>query len=239
MQRALLLLCLALPFFTSAASAGYRATLRGDPLIDAQWAAQLQAPPAVYGRNAPIDLRGTPRGGLLNIFLTPPDAVVRAPAGAQQPREVDPAFLPAIVDYAGKHGTGTVIIDTTARYLYLVEAGGKARRYGVGVGRDGFGWSGSVTVGRKAEWPTWTPPAEMRKRQPHLPVSMAGGPHNPLGARALYLHDNGRDTLYRIHGSNEPWTIGRAVSSGCFRMRNEDIIDLYARVPVGAHVVVR
>jgi lipoprotein-anchoring transpeptidase ErfK/SrfK len=238
MQRALLLLLLSLPFVASAASAGYRATVSGDPLIDAQWAAQLHGPPAVNGRNAPIDLRGTPRNGLLNILLTPPDAMVVAPPGAPQPREVDPAFLPAIVDYAGKHGTGTVIIDTTARYLYLVEAGGKARRYGVGVGRDGFGWSGTVTVGRKAEWPTWTPPAEMRKRQPHLPVSMAGGPDNPLGARALYLHDGGRDTLYRIHGSNEPWTIGRAVSSGCFRMRNEDVIDLYSRVPVGAHVVV-
>ena len=236
MQRALLLLILCFAF--SPAFAGYRAVVRGDPLIDAQWAAQLRPPPAVHGRNAPIDLSGTPRRGLLNIFLAPPDAVVRAPAAAPQPHQVDPVFLPAIVDYAGKHGAGTIVIDTRARYLYLVMAGGKARRYGVGVGRDGFGWSGTVMVARKAEWPAWTPPVEMRRRQPYLPVSMPGGPDNPLGARALYLHDNGRDTLFRIHGSNEPWTIGHAVSSGCFRMRNEDVIDLYARVPVGTKVVV-
>ena len=103
---------------------------------------------------------------------------------------------------------GTIVVDTGARYLYLVLPDGKAQRYGVGVGREGFGWRGRVRVGRKAEWPTWTPPAEMRKRQPYLPVSMAGGPNNPLGARALYLYDGGRDTLFRIHGSNEPWTIG-------------------------------
>jgi lipoprotein-anchoring transpeptidase ErfK/SrfK len=115
-------------------------------------------------------------------------------------------------------------------------------RYGVGVGREGFGWKGAVTVGRKAEWPTWTPPAEMRareaKRGRKLPVRMEGGPNNPLGARALYLHRGGADTLYRIHGTNEPWTIGLNVSSGCIRLVNDDVVDLYRRVKTGAKVVV-
>jgi lipoprotein-anchoring transpeptidase ErfK/SrfK len=151
---------------------------------------------------------------------------------------MDPAFLPAVVDYPTDERPGTIVIDPHQRFLYLVLEGGKAQRYGVGVGRDGFGWSGTVKVGSKAEWPRWTPPPEMRKRQPYLPVSMEGGPTNPLGARALYLHQGGRDTLFRIHGSNEPWTIGRAVSSGCFRMRNEDVIELYKQVDVGTRVVV-
>ncbi|PTW62346.1 L,D-transpeptidase-like protein [Breoghania corrubedonensis] len=149
-------------------------------------------------------------------------------------REFDPAFLPTVVDYDGPEAPGTIIIDTPSRYLYLVEANGTARRYGVGVGRPGFAWAGEHKVTRKAEWPEWRPPAEMRQRQPGLPTFMPGGPRNPLGARALYLGS----TLYRIHGSNEPWTIGHAVSSGCIRMRNEDVKDLYARVDVGTKVVV-
>ena len=132
----------------------------------------------------------------------------------QANRAIDPAFLPAIVDFPTAERPGTIVIDPHSRYLYLVLDGGKAQRYGVGVGRDGFGWSGTVRVGRKAEWPRWTPPAAMRERQPYLPVSMEGGPDNPLGARALYLYRGGSDTLYRIHGSNAPWTIGQAVSSG-------------------------
>ncbi|WP_321499287.1 L,D-transpeptidase [Breoghania sp.] len=155
------------------------------------------------------------------------------PAPRKQ-RRMDPAFLPTVVDYDGAETPGTIIIDTPSRYLYLVEAGGKARRYGVGVGRPGFQWAGVHKVTRKAEWPDWRPPAEMRKRQPNLPAHMPGGPRNPLGARALYLGS----TLYRIHGSNEPWSIGRAVSSGCIRMRNEDVQDLYARVDVGTRVIV-
>ena len=151
---------------------------------------------------------------------------------------IDPAYLPKVVDYQTNERPGTIIIDTGSRYLYVVLDGGKAQRYGVGVGREGFAWKGAVHVGRKAEWPTWTPPAEMRVRQPYLPVSMAGGPDNPLGARAMYLYDGGRDTLFRIHGSNEPWTIGHAVSSGCIRMRNEDVIELYQRTSVGTKVVV-
>jgi lipoprotein-anchoring transpeptidase ErfK/SrfK len=138
------------------------------------------------------------------------------------------------VSYDGKHRPGTIIINTTERRLYLVMADGKAMRYGVGVGRPGFDWAGSQTVTRKAEWPTWTPPASMLKRRPDLPRFMPGGPENPMGARAMYLGS----TLYRIHGSNEPETIGQAVSSGCIRMLNDDVIDLYDRVKVGARVVV-
>ncbi len=155
-------------------------------------------------------------------------------AAPRRQRRMDPAFLPKVVDYDGSEAPGTIIIDTPSRYLYLVEVGGKARRYGVGVGRPGFAWAGTHRISRKAEWPDWRPPAEMRKRQPNLPTHMEGGPRNPLGARALYLGS----TLYRIHGSNEPWSIGHAVSSGCIRMRNQDVEDLYARVDVGTRVVV-
>ncbi len=148
--------------------------------------------------------------------------------------DIDPKFLPTEVDWDGKQGPGTIVVDTGSRHLYLVQAGGKARRYGVGVGRPGFQWAGTHTITRKAEWPGWTPPPAMLKRKPDLPRHMDGGPDNPLGARALYLGS----TEYRIHGSNEPWTIGKAVSSGCIRMRNEDVTDLYGRVGVGTKVVV-
>ncbi|MEW5420327.1 L,D-transpeptidase [Amorphus sp. 3PC139-8] len=160
-------------------------------------------------------------------------AAVQA-GGAAASFKLDPKFMPTVIDYSGPYGPGTIVIDTEDRYLYLVEAGNKARRYGVGVGRPGFEWAGTHRVTRKAEWPGWTPPPQMRKRQPDLPAYMEGGPDNPLGARAMYLGS----TLYRIHGSNAPWTIGHAVSSGCIRMRNEDVIDLYDRVPVGSRVVV-
>ena len=155
---------------------------------------------------------------------------------ASDPRfySMDPVYLPTIVPYDGGQAPGTVIIDTNQRFLFLVLPDGQARRYGVGVGRPGFEWAGVHQVTRKAEWPDWRPPAQMRQRQPWLPEFMAGGPTNPLGARALYLGS----TLYRIHGTSEPWTIGTAVSSGCIRMRNEDVMDLYERVPVGARVVV-
>jgi len=138
------------------------------------------------------------------------------------------------VDYQGKEEPGSVVIDTPNHFLYLVEGGGKAMRYGIGVGRPGFTWSGVHTVSSKKEWPDWVPPKEMLERQPSLPHFMAGGPTNPLGARAMYLGS----TLYRIHGSNEPWTIGHNVSSGCIRMRNVDVMDLYDRVKVGTKVVV-
>jgi lipoprotein-anchoring transpeptidase ErfK/SrfK len=139
-----------------------------------------------------------------------------------------------IVNYRTNEAPGTVIIDTGNTYLYLVMPGGKAMRYGIGVGREGFTWSGVKTIERKAEWPDWTPPPEMIHRQPYLPRFVAGGPSNPLGARAMYLSGS----MYRIHGTNAPETIGEHVSSGCIRLVNEDVIDLYNRVHVGAKVVV-
>ena len=148
--------------------------------------------------------------------------------------QMDPQFLPQEVAYDAKEPAGTIVIDTPHHFLYLVEEGGHARRYGVGVGRPGFAWSGEHKITAKKEWPAWVPPEEMLQRQPELPRFMAGGPNNPLGARAMYLGS----TLYRIHGSNQPWTIGHNVSSGCIRMRNADVIDLYNRVKVGTKVVV-
>jgi lipoprotein-anchoring transpeptidase ErfK/SrfK len=139
-----------------------------------------------------------------------------------------------LVSYPTDEGAGTIIIDTPNTHLYYILGGGKAVRYGIGVGREGFTWSGVQVITRKAEWPDWSPPAEMLNRQPYLPRVMAGGPGNPLGARAMYLGD----TAYRIHGTNQPDTIGKHVSSGCIRMLNEDVIDLYARVNVGTKVIV-
>jgi lipoprotein-anchoring transpeptidase ErfK/SrfK len=138
------------------------------------------------------------------------------------------------VTYSGNHAPGTVVINTSERRLYLVLGNGQALRYGIGVGRVGFTWAGSTRVSAKKEWPDWTPPAQMLRRRPDLPRFMKGGPENPLGARAMYLGSS----LFRIHGSNEPETIGTAVSSGCFRMVNDDVIDLYNRVRVGAPVIV-
>jgi len=149
-------------------------------------------------------------------------------------RPLDPKYEKQVVEYHGKESPGTIVIDTPNKFLFLVQGDGKALRYGVGVGRPGFTWSGVKTVSAKKEWPAWTPPPEMLARRPDLPRHMEGGPQNPLGARAMYLGSS----LYRIHGSNEPWTIGTNVSSGCIRMRNEDVIDLYGRVGVGAKVVV-
>lgn len=152
--------------------------------------------------------------------------------------QIEPQFLPQMVSYQTEHKPGTIVIDTNNRFLYLVMEGGQAKRYGVGVGKPGFEWAGAHKVTRKAEWPDWHPPKEMISREAakghFLPAKMEGGPENPLGARALYLGS----TLYRIHGTNAPWTIGSAVSSGCIRMRNEDVTDLYGRVNVGAKVIV-
>lgn len=147
---------------------------------------------------------------------------------------VDPKFLRQEVVYPGHETPGTVIVDTSNKFLYLIENGGRALRYGIGVGRPGFLWAGVKTITAKREWPDWRPPAEMIARRPDLPRFMPGGIDNPLGARALYLGSS----LYRIHGSNEPWTIGTNVSSGCIRMRNDDVTDLYQRVKVGTKVVV-
>ena len=152
---------------------------------------------------------------------------------------LDPRFHRQTVAYDGAERPGTVVVDVDQRLLYLVGEDGTATRYGIGVGRDGFAWTGHAQIRRKAAWPNWTPPASMLLRRPELPVHMAGGLANPLGARAMYLYDGDRDTLFRIHGTNEPWSIGDAVSSGCIRMLNEDVFDLYNKVPVGAQVVVR
>jgi lipoprotein-anchoring transpeptidase ErfK/SrfK len=149
-------------------------------------------------------------------------------------RVIDPRFRKQEVAYEGPHKPGTIVIDTPQRFLFLIQPNGRALRYGIGVGRPGFSWAGMKTVSRKAEWPTWTPPPEMLKRRPDLPRFMPGGPENPMGARALYLGSS----LYRIHGTNEPHTIGQAVSSGCIRMTNDDVQDLYERVRVGAKVLV-
>nr|WP_040401417.1 L,D-transpeptidase [Amorphus coralli] len=150
-------------------------------------------------------------------------------------------FRRTLVPFRTSEPPGTIIIDTDRKYLFYVLPDFQAIRYGVGVGREGFGWSGEVEVGRKAEWPTWTPPAEMIERDPDSAKyagGMPGGPDNPLGARALYLYKDGRDSLYRVHGTNEPWSIGHSVSSGCIRMNNEDVIDLYSRTEPGTKVIV-
>lgn len=157
-------------------------------------------------------------------------------------RVVPPEFKRKLIRLETDEVPGTIIIDTNNKFLYLVEPGGRAIRYGVGVGKEGFGWSGIVKVGRKQEWPDWTPPPEMRAREAAkghiLPVHMKGGEDNPLGARAMYLYRKGRDTAFRIHGTNQPWSIGLNLSSGCIRMMNKDVTDLYDRVAIGAKVIV-
>ena len=177
---------------------------------------------------------------LFPFFMTPP---VQAAPQVQAPPQADedgvaielPARLKRqVVNYATREAPGTIIIDTPNTYLYLVMGHGQAMRYGIGVGRDGFTWSGVQSITKKAEWPDWTPPPEMIARQPYLPRQMAGGPGNPLGARAMYLGG----TVYRIHGTNAPETIGTHVSSGCLRLTNEDVSDLYSRVNVGTKVIV-
>src|SRR5580658_9936622 len=176
------------------------------------------------------------------LSYQPSDRGLAFPQYAPQPGNATPSTdeMPAalrrqVVSYQGNETAGTVIVDTAHTYLYLILGGGKAMRYGIGVGRQGFTWSGVQTITKKAEWPDWTPPPEMIARQPYLPRFMAGGPGNPLGARALYIGG----TVYRIHGTNQPRTIGSAVSSGCFRLTNPEVADLYERVPVGTRVVVR
>jgi len=176
----------------------------------------------------------------------PPSPVV-AQDGApvmkvSEQRKPKPEFLRKRVRLQTSEAPGTIIINTQTKYLYFVEGNNRATRYGVGVGREGFGWSGRVDVGRKAEWPDWRPPATMiareRAKGRKLPAFVAGGPDNPLGARALYLYKGGRDTIFRVHGTNQPWTIGQNMSSGCIRMMNEDVTHLYNRAGVGSKVIV-
>jgi lipoprotein-anchoring transpeptidase ErfK/SrfK len=204
-------------------------------------AAESAAQAAHASAPAPAPTRGRYGGGLIEALLTgaaaqpqqAADLVASEPA-TEADSEPEPQFQRQEVDYSGSEAPGTLVVDTPDKFLFLVEPHGKALRYGIGVGRPGFTWSGVKWISRKAEWPDWTPPAEMVLRRPDLPRHMAGGPENPLGARALYLGSS----LYRIHGTNEPSTIGHNVSSGCIRMMNEDVIDLYNRVPVGAKVIV-
>lgn len=165
----------------------------------------------------------------------------RFPLGAVDLGHLDPRYRRQEVSYRTTEPAGTIIVDTSSRYLYLVTGAGRAIRYGIEVGREGFAWSGAAAIARKAEWPKWTPPAEMVARDPRTApyaAGMAGGPENPLGARALYLYENGRDTLYRIHGGGRPGSLGKATSSGCIRLLDHDVIDLYSRVPTGSRTVV-
>jgi lipoprotein-anchoring transpeptidase ErfK/SrfK len=163
---------------------------------------------------------GTPRNALM----------LRAPRKVH----LDPRFMRQVVAYQTTEAAGTIVINTEMHFLYLVLGNGRAMRYGIGTAKTGFEWSGTHRITNKREWPDWTPPPEMLQRRPDIPTHMAGGVNNPLGARALYIGS----TLYRIHGTNEPWTIGGDVSSGCIRMVNDDVIDLYGRVKIGAKVIV-
>jgi lipoprotein-anchoring transpeptidase ErfK/SrfK len=201
----------------------------------------FQRPPGAIGPGSD-DVTGTVR---TPTYAPPPaaapnrDAVIAALPPDEQPetgprKELPPQFRRQLVDYATREPAGTIIIDTPNTYLYLVLGNNKAMRYGVGVGREGFTWSGAERVTRMKEWPDWFPPKEMIERQPYLPRFMAGGDTNPLGARAMYLGN----TVYRIHGTNQPSTIGTFVSSGCIRLTNDDVADLYSRVTVGTRVVV-
>lgn len=185
-----------------------------------------------YATTAPVARRSYPIVSQPRVQYAAYAPAPRADTGVR--RIVDPMFERQEVSYSTRYAPGTLVVDTPKRFLYLVQPNGRAIRYGIGVGRPGFEWSGQKRVTRKAEWPAWRPPSQMLRRRPDLPRFMPGGPANPLGARALYLGSS----LYRIHGTNEPWTIGQNVSSGCIRMMNKDVIDLYGRVRVGAKVIV-
>lgn len=166
----------------------------------------------------------------------------RFPIPAVDLSKIDPAYYRRLVDYSSPEPAGTIVVDTPNRFLYLTMENGKAMRYGVGIGRAGFSWGGRARIQYKREWPTWTPPAEMIAREPELEEfrnGMQPGLENPLGARALYIFEGNKDTLYRLHGTSETWSIGKAVSSGCVRLLQQDVIDLYNRVPDGTPIVVR
>lgn len=171
----------------------------------------------------------------------------RFPIPAVRLSDIEPKYFRKIVHYPSNERPGTIVIDPPNHFLFFIEGSDRAIRYGIGVGRQGFGWSGTATIHDKREWPDWYPPKEMIQRQPYLVkqltelqggLGMPGGPRNPLGSRAMYLWQGNKDTLYRIHGTNEPWTIGKSVSSGCIRMINQDVMDLYERASVGTRVVV-
>ncbi|WP_188610740.1 L,D-transpeptidase [Chelatococcus reniformis] len=206
---------------------------------------QTSAPRAPGVPAQPLALASAEDGNLASMYAAIPND--RFPIPAVPLSEINPGFYRRQVEYTGAEPAGTIVIDPSRRYLYLVQGNGRAMRYGVGVGREGFGWSGQALINSKQEWPDWYPPKEMIERQPELKkvavklqsgIGVPGGPRNPLGARAMYLYQNGKDTLFRIHGTNEPHTIGTRVSSGCIRLINQDVIDLYSRVPIGTKVVV-
>ena len=196
-----------------------------------------------------------PAPGFNSGFGQPMNTAVYGPVGGEpfpvsavSLTDIDPTFLRQSVSYNTSEAPGTIVIETRNHFLYLVQGNGRALRYGVGVGREGFAWSGVATIHDKREWPDWYPPKEMFERQPEIKkqmselqsgIGMHGGPRNPLGARAMYLWQGNKDTLFRIHGTVEPWTIGKSVSSGCIRMINQDVMDLFQRTPVGTKVVVR
>jgi lipoprotein-anchoring transpeptidase ErfK/SrfK len=248
MMKQLVLAAALFGIFSTAALADDRYATRPpvvlSPDLTAPWINQLgggTVRPVVYQR--PI-VRQQQRGLFQRRVLrqapqAAPQTVSAINPGIPSIRHpIEPQYLPQMVDYDTQEKPGTIVIDTNNRFLYLVMQGGKARRYGVGVGKPGFEWAGAHKITRKTEWPDWTPPSEMISREAakghYLPARMDGGAENPLGARAMYLGS----TLYRIHGTNAPWSIGSAVSSGCIRLRNEDVVDLYDRVSVGTRVIV-
>ncbi|GLK72630.1 L,D-transpeptidase [Ancylobacter dichloromethanicus] len=204
-----------------------RLRMMGAGLMAAALAASLAFP---FG-TANAQMR--PAAGMGNQIVDVPEKPGYVPSAGEE--QLDPAFRRQPVYFRTNEPPGTIIVHTNERFLYLVLGNNRALRYGIGVGRDGFQWAGLQKVSRKAEWPDWTPPPEMIQRQPYLPRFMAGGPGNPMGAAALYLGS----TVYRIHGTNMPNTIGMAISSGCFRLVNSDVQDLYNRVPVGTKVIIR
>lgn len=200
---------------------------------------------ANYSRPRPLPQSAPPAAGqriapeYLQMYRAMPEE--RFPIPAVNLSKIDPVYYRQYVDYYSSEPAGTIIVDTPNRFLYLTMEGGKAMRYGVGIGRAGFAWGGTARIAYKKEWPTWTPPSEMIGRQPELEQYRHGMPpslDNPLGARALYIFEGNRDTLYRLHGTSEYWSIGKAVSSGCVRLLHQDVIDLYNRVPNGTRIVV-
>jgi lipoprotein-anchoring transpeptidase ErfK/SrfK len=203
----------------------------------------LLALPRIMSSAWATSLYGDEEDGRDPTLLPPPESPVDFEIPPTDFSKIPEKYLRQMVDWDGVEEPGTVIVDAQKRYLYLVlESGTSALRYGVGVGRQGFSWSGEAVVGMKRRWPRWVPPEEMVARDEKAAKwanGMPGGPENPLGARALYLHSNGEDTMFRIHGTTEPSSIGKAMSSGCIRMLNEDIADLFLRVPIGTPVVVR
>jgi lipoprotein-anchoring transpeptidase ErfK/SrfK len=180
--------------------------------------------------------------GLVGLVMAAPARAEEFPINYEDREKVAAQYRPRTVKFETTEAPGTIIIESDKKFLYLILEGGKARRYGVGVGKDGFRWAGTATIKRKAKWPKWTPTKEQIERVPNYKQwadGYPGGPYNPLGARALYLYDGDKDTQYRIHGTTEPFTIGKRVSSGCLRMLNVDVADLFERVPIGTKVIVK